>query len=294
MVAFIEGIDRGLPVAFPLDRDVARERHLREVVRVEVQRHRLEELAQRSDGLVEAEPDEPAPGVAGQLDEPAAGRCALRESVEVGDALEAAVDLVFPVVVLALERCGARCALGAQAVPAVQADVVKRAHRPVLLPHQQHRLAADLGADVVAGLGDIGFEAAKQPDLGPHALPLETHEIGGGVAFFGDRIAAQAGVGGFLGGRAAGDRLGAAHLAVGGRTRRGSQRFAVEVSRSASRLVSGLVVHRLVGHVRLGHPSVPSSRAAQRTPRPSSSRNAGTGQLPRSIAGYSAIKGCMS
>ena len=152
VVALVERVDGCLPVAVPLDRDVARERHPVKVVRVEMLRHRVEVLEQRLGIRVQAEPDETAPGCARQLRQAATRRCSLRKRVEIRNALERTVERVFPVVVLALERLGAADARRAQPIPAVHADVVERAHAAVRLTHEQHRLAPDLRADVIAGL----------------------------------------------------------------------------------------------------------------------------------------------
>ncbi len=73
----------------------------------------------------------------------------------------------------------------------MQAHVIESAHAAIRLPHDQHRLAADFGRDEVAGLAQVGFHGAEQPDFLPDALPLELHELGRGVAFLADQLVAQ-------------------------------------------------------------------------------------------------------
>ncbi len=78
-----------------------------------------------------------------------------------------------------------------QAVAAVQADVVEGAQASVALAHDQHRLAADFRADVVAGLAQVLQAAAEQPDLAEDPLPLEPHELRRGVALLADEFVAE-------------------------------------------------------------------------------------------------------
>ena len=41
---------------------------------------------------------------------------------------------------------------------------------------------ADLEGEVVAGFRDVAGDACEQPDLGPHPLPFELHELQAVVA----------------------------------------------------------------------------------------------------------------
>lgn len=65
VIALVERVDRGLPIAVPLDRDISGQCHAWEVVGVEMLRNRREILGERAYLAVEAEPDEPAPDIAG-------------------------------------------------------------------------------------------------------------------------------------------------------------------------------------------------------------------------------------
>src|SRR4051812_26514227 len=61
-------------------------------------------------------------------------------------------------------------------------DIVESSDAAVLLSDDENGLAPDLRDDVVARFGDVRLPAAKEPDLAPDALPLELHEVPGGVA----------------------------------------------------------------------------------------------------------------
>ena len=191
MVALVEGIDRRLPVAVPFNGDITRQCHLAEVVRLKVRANRVQVVTQAAGIGIQAEPDQPVPRLARQLADAVACGRALRERVKVGYALERAVQIIIPMVILALERVGAASALGAQTVAAVLTHVVEGANRAILLPHDEHRFAADVGADEIAGLTQVLLDTTEQPYLRPHPLPLQPHEVGGRVALLGDNVVAQ-------------------------------------------------------------------------------------------------------
>ena len=88
--------------------------------------------------------------------------------------------------------------LGPQLAAPVQADVVHRAHGPIVLPHDQERPPGDLVNYVVARLGKVFLARGELPDIGPHLLALERGELFAGVAFGRDRIGAEVRIG-FLG-----------------------------------------------------------------------------------------------
>src|SRR5215469_5474645 len=137
VIALVEGVDRGLPVAVPFDRDVARLRHAVEIVRVEMLRYRTQELAQRRWRVGKRVPGKAAPGIAVHLLE-TVRRAALGEGVDIRDAPVTSVELVLPVVVGAgkrVRRAGAAEAAGPQPITAVLADVVESPHATVPLTH---------------------------------------------------------------------------------------------------------------------------------------------------------------
>ncbi len=129
VVALVERVDRGLPVAVPLDGDVARERHLRKVVRVEVQRHRARGNRatgrRRGSRLNHTKPPHVSHGTSTR---PRQGGAPCGKVSRSGMRLNAPSNVVFPMVVLALERIRAAEPWGPQAVAAMQADVVEPAH----------------------------------------------------------------------------------------------------------------------------------------------------------------------
>ena len=94
----------------------------------------------------------------------------------------------------ALEMLGIAQPLGPKAIAAVQADIGKGAHRSVGLPHDEDGFLADLGADVIAGFGNVAGPAAQQPDLGPDMLPLQLHEVLAGVASGWNDVIAEIGI----------------------------------------------------------------------------------------------------
>ena len=125
----------------------------------------------------------------------------MREGIEVRNAMVGTVEIVFPVMVQALE--GARCArgtasAGAQPVAAMLADIVETAHAAIRLPHDEDGFHADLGHDVVAGIRHVERASRDQPHLGPQALPLEPHEFGRRVAALIDDRVPQIGIRRFL------------------------------------------------------------------------------------------------
>ena len=155
VVALVERVHGGLPVAIPFHRDVAGLHHALEVIGVEVQRDRIEIVGERPRIGIEREPHEAPPFLAADLGE-AVGRRTLGKCIDIGDAPVAPVEIVFPVVVQALEReRGSRgsAPAGTQSIAAMLADVVEAAHAAVGLAHDHDGLRADLGHDESPGCG---------------------------------------------------------------------------------------------------------------------------------------------
>ena len=280
VVGLIESVHGRLPVAVPLDGHVLHERHLVDVVRLQMLAHWVEELFERFCFRVQTEEDEAVPGGARQFAQPAAVRCALRVGVEVGNTLEAAVDFVFPVVVLALERVGARVSFWTQAVAAVETHVVERAHAAILLAHDEHRLFANFRTDVVAGFLQVLQETAEQPHLRPHVVPFALHELARGIAFLRDEHRRDTGVRrfGVHGALLARD---ARHFLVGRRARSRSE--CLTVQRNVRRDDAHEVLSWVPGQRSTGASS--GRPAAQRKLRRNRRWKAGTFQLPRSSCG---------
>jgi hypothetical protein len=68
------------------------------------------------------------------------------------------------------------------AVRAVGADVVEGLDAAIVLARDEQGLMSDIKGEVVAGFRDVAGDAGEQPDLGPHPLPFQLHEIGAVVA----------------------------------------------------------------------------------------------------------------
>src|SRR5205823_1886130 len=164
VVALVESIDGRFPVAVPFDGDVPGLHHLVEIVRLQVLRYGTQELEQRTRRLVQRVPDESAPGTALHFRE-RVRRLALSECIDVWNPPVRAIELVLPMVIRADEReRGPRRAepAGPEPVATMLAHVVKRAHALVFLPHDENRLRADLGDEVVSGLRNVQLPAAEQ------------------------------------------------------------------------------------------------------------------------------------
>ena len=72
--------------------------------------------------------------------------------------------------------------LGAQLAAAMQADVVKGAHRTIGLPRNKIGAPGVFIDDVIAVVGQILLTRRELPDIGPHLLGLERREFGAGIA----------------------------------------------------------------------------------------------------------------
>ena len=88
----------------------------------------------------------------------------------------------LPAVECAGEVIDAAVRVEGHAVRAVRADVVERFDASIVLARDQDRLVTDLEGEVVAGFRDVAGDACEQPDLGPHPLPFELHELQAVVA----------------------------------------------------------------------------------------------------------------
>ena len=176
VIALVEGIDRGLPVAVPFDRPVSNHHHALEVIGIEVRRQRSEEVVKRLRFGVQGEPHEASPGVAVELGQAVAGR-PLGEGLAIRNTVEPAVELIFPVMVGAPERLGGPHACRHQSIAAMLAHVVEGPHAVVGLAHEKNGLEPDLVDEIVAGPGNVILAARHQPHLGPHARPFSLHEF---------------------------------------------------------------------------------------------------------------------
>ena len=107
-----------------------------------------------------------------------------------GHAGKAAVLVPGKAVERALEAVGAAIVI-AQLAPAVEADVVERAHAAVILPRDDPRAPGNLEHGVITGLGNILLARGELPDIGPHPLALQPGEILAGVLRRGDRRGSQ-------------------------------------------------------------------------------------------------------
>jgi len=190
------------------------------------------------------------------------------------------VEIVFPVVVQALERergSGGSAPAGAQSIAAMLADVVEAAHAAVGLAHDDDGLRADLGDDVVARMRDIQGAARDQPDLGPKAFPFEAHKRRRGVPARVDDRRSEVGV---------------VRLFVRCPGVEAVRPSAPGLTRTTAHTGRGRAAQELfiVCHsIRLARqPAGPAD------PRRRISWYTGSFQLPRSTAGYSAIRGRMS
>ena len=85
-----------------------------------------------------------------------------------------------------------------QFAPAVQADIVHRLDRTVILTRDQPRPAGIFEHDIIAGFGNILLARGKLPDMGPHFLAFGPREFFAGIALDrqGLRTAIFIGVGG--------------------------------------------------------------------------------------------------
>ena len=197
VVALVEGVDRRLPVAVPLDGPVAGHDHPLEMVGVELARKRIEKLQKRFRLGVHGEPDETAPAVARQLDQPVTGR-ALRKGLDIRNPANPAVQVVFPMMVAALQRVVrmAEARRGDPIAP-VLTDVEEGADRAVPLAHDQNRFPADVVNVMVARLRDRIFATGHEPDLRPQRGPFPFHEFRAGVVLLRNDRRAEIGPGGF-------------------------------------------------------------------------------------------------
>ena len=198
VVALVEVVLDALPVPVALDRHPVRTPHVLHAVRVEMVGHGMQPGPQVVARGVHVEPDESGPRVARDLDQVAlAARVALGEVVRVGHPGELAVRRELPAVVGALELAGGeRAGLRAhEAVAAVLAHVVERAHPAVVAADAEDRVPADLVGDVVAGVRDLVDASGDLPDARPQPLRLGLRERRRPVALATDRQPGQLGLG---------------------------------------------------------------------------------------------------
>jgi len=99
--------------------------------------------------------------------------------------MEAAVQRILPVVILAAEGLRFRCLVYSairESIATVLADIEEPTNRAVKLPYEDNRLATDFSDEEIPRVRNVGLAPAEQPNLGPHALPLEPQEVGRGIA----------------------------------------------------------------------------------------------------------------
>jgi hypothetical protein len=75
------------------------------------------------------------------------------------------------------ELSGVAAGLGRDARALVRAAVVQHVHLAVGVPHQQHRLRADRGAKVVAGIRNLTIMADIDPAIREHVLHFELEHL---------------------------------------------------------------------------------------------------------------------
>ena len=91
----------------------------------------------------------------------------------------AAVGAEAPGVVGAAEElAGVAAGFGGDAGTFVRAAIVQHMHRAVVVPRHQHRLRADRGGEVVAGVRHLGVVADIDPGVGEQALHLQREDVG--------------------------------------------------------------------------------------------------------------------
>ena len=174
VIAFHEGLHRGLPVGGKLGRIPPLGALAGLAVRLQSVEHRADGLAETGRSVVEV--DEHAAqrllGAARAQREIGLVELALAEHV-------AAIDegvLAFAVPAPAVERADEPLRLAvavprSELDPAMAAGVVERLH-PVLCAHHQHRFAEVGIFDPVADLGDLLEAAGHLPDVRPQVLDL--------------------------------------------------------------------------------------------------------------------------
>ena len=130
--------------------------------------------------LRDPDEDDAAPLLAPGLGEPKVGDREPLHLVHVGCGAKLSVEPVGPGVIGTLDRARQTPLLRFQQPrPAVAAHVVVRPHRPLLIPHQDHRVPGDLDQAVVPGLGQFFHRTARVPHhpVDPLALALEDRRI---------------------------------------------------------------------------------------------------------------------
>ena len=87
--------------------------------------------------------------------------------------LEPAIEMIGPAVIAALEFLGVALVIGNDQRAAMGALIVNDADLAFGVAHQHDRLAADEGAEIVAGVFHLAFVADIDPGSAENALQLE-------------------------------------------------------------------------------------------------------------------------
>ncbi len=197
VIALVEIVLDALPVEVALQGHPVGAAHVLHAVVVELPGNGVEKLGERSAVGIHVVPDEPRPGVAGNLDQIAlAAGVALGEVLLAVDPLEDTLSIETPAMVSALELAtgeGSLLRLN-QLIAAMLADVVERPDPAVIAAHDQDGLPADVRREEITRLGDLVDQPTDQPDARPHVLPLELGEFPGSVTIAADRFAPELGL----------------------------------------------------------------------------------------------------
>jgi hypothetical protein len=188
VVALVEGVDCGLPVAVEQDRSVRAEPHLLEpvlrVARGDVTEERVERLAVG----IHVDEDEATPPAhlnVAETQQIVGHRVGV--VVTVDDLDDVAVEIPTPRVVAAADLCSTELADAfGEARAAVRARVEERSDRVGVAADDEDRLVADRVLQEVAGERDLFFPARDLPDPRPEPLHLEVEELAGVVPRAGD------------------------------------------------------------------------------------------------------------